>query len=202
MLLVTEHIVHNNPKANWKNPIGFCQGDLANSVANLWFGLQNSVIPAALYSSDLEMLRIDVSQYLTAIGCCLTVLWHLHEVEYFSTTVCCESHNPPHERVTRDEFKMPAQIHLLLQLENHNTEFWKIHHFNIQVACFTFTFIRRFYPKQLTVRVYSCTECIFRHWVYIQAIHLYCQYMCSLGIEPTTFALLKQCSNHWATGTH
>ncbi len=74
MLLVTEHIVHNNPKANWKNPIGFCQGDLANSVANLWFGLQKSVIPAALYSSDLEMLRIDVSQYLTAIGCCLTVL--------------------------------------------------------------------------------------------------------------------------------
>ncbi len=29
----------------------------------------------------------------------------------------------------------------------------------------------------------------------------FCQYMCSLGIEPTTFALLTQCSNHWATGT-
>ncbi len=28
---------------------------------------------------------------------------------------------------------------------------------------------------------------------YIQAIHLYCQYVCSLGIEPTTFALLMQC---------
>ncbi len=26
--------------------------------------------------------------------------------------------------------------------------------------------------------------------------------MCSLGIEPTTFALLTQCSNHWATVTH
>ncbi len=25
--------------------------------------------------------------------------------------------------------------------------------------------------------------------------------MCSLGIEPTTFALLTQCSSHWATGT-
>ncbi len=24
----------------------------------------------------------------------------------------------------------------------------------------------------------------------------FCQYMCSLGIEPTTFALLTQCSNH------
>ncbi len=28
----------------------------------------------------------------------------------------------------------------------------------------------------------------------IQAIHLYCQYVCSLGIDPTTFALLTQCS--------
>ncbi len=28
----------------------------------------------------------------------------------------------------------------------------------------------------------------------IQAIHLYCQFVCSLGIEPTTFALLTQCS--------
>ncbi len=38
----------------------------------------------------------------------------------------------------------------------------------------------------------------------IQAIHLFCQYVCSLGIEPTTFALhaATQCSNHWATGTH
>ncbi len=27
----------------------------------------------------------------------------------------------------------------------------------------------------------------------IQAIH-FCQYVCSLGIEPTTFALLTQCS--------
>ncbi len=28
----------------------------------------------------------------------------------------------------------------------------------------------------------------------IQAVHLYCQYVCSLGIEPTTFALVMQCS--------
>ncbi len=28
----------------------------------------------------------------------------------------------------------------------------------------------------------------------IQAMHLYCLYVCSLGIEPTTFALLTQCS--------
>ncbi len=36
----------------------------------------------------------------------------------------------------------------------------------------------------------------------IQVKHfLFGQYMCSLGIEPTTFALLTQCSNPWATGT-
>ncbi len=52
--------------------------------------------------------------------------------------------------------------------------------------CFTFTFIRRFYPKRLTVHSGNT---------------FFSQYMCSLGIEPTTFALLTQCSNHWATGT-
>ncbi len=40
-----------------------------------------------------------------------------------------------------------------------------------------------FYPKRLTGYTF------------------FCQYVCSLGIEPTTFALLTQCSNHWATGT-
>ncbi len=49
-----------------------------------------------------------------------------------------------------------------------------------------FTFIRRFYPKQVTVH---------------SGYTFFCQYMCSLGIKPTTFALLTQCSNHWATGT-
>ncbi len=28
----------------------------------------------------------------------------------------------------------------------------------------------------------------------IQAMHFFCQYICSLGIEPTTFALLTHCS--------
>ncbi len=35
---------------------------------------------------------------------------------------------------------------------------------------------------------------------YIQAIHLYCQYVCSLGIEPTTFAAANAMLYHWATG--
>ncbi len=29
---------------------------------------------------------------------------------------------------------------------------------------------------------------------YIQVINFFCQYVCFLGIEPTTFALLTQCS--------
>ncbi len=40
-----------------------------------------------------------------------------------------------------------------------------------------FTFIRRFYPKRLTVH---------------SGYTFFCQYMCSLGIEPTTFVLLRQ----------
>ncbi len=51
---------------------------------------------------------------------------------------------------------------------------------------YIYVFSRRFCPKRLTV--HSC-------YTY------FCQYMCSLGIEPTTFVLLVQCSNHWATGT-
>ncbi len=49
------------------------------------------------------------------------------------------------------------------------------HAYNIYIYAYS----RRFYSKQL-----FC----------IQVIHLYCQYVCSLGIEPTTFALLAQCS--------
>ncbi len=49
-----------------------------------------------------------------------------------------------------------------------------------------YAFSRRFYPKRLTVH---------------SGYTFFGQYMCSLGIEPTTFAQLTQCSNHWATGT-
>ncbi len=43
-----------------------------------------------------------------------------------------------------------------------------------------YAFSRCFYPKRLTKRKFS--------------LHIYCKYVCSLGIEPTTFALLTQCS--------
>ncbi len=45
---------------------------------------------------------------------------------------------------------------------------------------YIYAFSRHFYPKRLTV-----------HSGYIFFVS-----MCSLGIEPTTFALLTQCSNH------
>ncbi len=44
---------------------------------------------------------------------------------------------------------------------------------------YIYAFSRRFYPKRLTVH---------------SGYTLFCQYACSLGIEPTTFALLMQCS--------
>ncbi len=47
------------------------------------------------------------------------------------------------------------------------------------IYIYIYAFSRRFYPKRLTVNSgYTC----------------FCQYMCFLGIEPTTFALLTQCS--------
>ncbi len=48
------------------------------------------------------------------------------------------------------------------------------------------TFIRRFYPKRLTVH---------------SGYTFFCQYVCSLGIEPTTFCAANAMLYHWATGT-
>ncbi len=36
---------------------------------------------------------------------------------------------------------------------------------------------------------------------YIQAIHFFYQYVCSLGIEPMTFCAANAMLYHWATGT-
>ncbi len=49
------------------------------------------------------------------------------------------------------------------------------------ICIYIYAFSRRFYPKWLTVH---------------SGYTYFCQYMCSLGIEPTTFALLRN-----ATGT-
>ncbi len=42
--------------------------------------------------------------------------------------------------------------------------------------------------------------CIQSDLQYIQAIH-FCQYVCFLGIEPTTFCAANAMHYHWATGT-
>ncbi len=50
--------------------------------------------------------------------------------------------------------------------------------YNVFIYYYLHVFSRRFYPKRLTVHSgYTCFVS-----------------MCSLGIEPTTFALLTQCS--------
>ncbi len=59
-----------------------------------------------------------------------------------------------------------------------------------RVDMFTFTFMHL-----ADAFIQSDLQCI-------QVMHVLSVCMCSLGIEPTTFALLTQCSNHWATGTH
>ncbi len=49
---------------------------------------------------------------------------------------------------------------------------------------YIYVFSRRFYPKRLTIA--------FR-------LHIFCQYMCSLEIEPTTFCTADTMLYHWAT---
>ncbi len=49
---------------------------------------------------------------------------------------------------------------------------------------YIYAFSRRFYPKQLTI---------------VLRLYIFCQYMCSLGIEPTTFCVADAMLYHWAT---
>ncbi len=53
-----------------------------------------------------------------------------------------------------------------------------------------FTFIRRFYPKPLTQ-----SHLLFRLYIFFY------QYVCFLGIEPTTFCAANAMLYHWATET-
>ncbi len=107
---------------------------------------------------------------------------------------CCEELEPPSiksEASAHLNLRSPPLYHInrwfhaAFKRAMCKTPHWKsiaVHNFRKSLL---YTFIRRFYPKRLTV-----------HSGYM----FFCQYMCSLGIEPTTFALLTQCSNHWATG--
>ncbi len=68
----------------------------------------------------------------------------------------------------------------MLELKNtkHNTYYL--------VYIYIYAFSRRFYPKRLTVH---------------SGYTLFYQYVCSLGIEPTTFCAANAMLYHWAIGT-
>ncbi len=40
------------------------------------------------------------------------------------------------------------------------------------------------------------------HYIYIYAFSSFCQYVCSLGIEPTTFCAANAMLYYWATQEH
>ncbi len=56
-----------------------------------------------------------------------------------------------------------------------------------QPLFYIYAFSRRFYPKRLTIAF---------------TLYIFCQYMCSLGIEPTTFCAANAMLYHWATEEH
>ncbi len=45
------------------------------------------------------------------------------------------------------------------------------------------------------IYIYAFSRCILSKATYSAfRLYIYCQHVCSMGIEPTTFALLTQCS--------
>ncbi len=53
----------------------------------------------------------------------------------------------------------------------------------------------------LYIYIYIYTFTLMHLADYIQAIHFFYQYVCSLGIEPMTFSAANAMLYHWATGT-
>ncbi len=64
---------------------------------------------------------------------------------------------------------------------------WTLAVSHTDIYIYMYAFSRRFYPKRLTIA--------FR-------LYIFCQYMCSLGIEPTTFCAANTMLYHWATQEH
>ncbi len=51
------------------------------------------------------------------------------------------------------------------------------------------------HPVQIYIYIFAFRDAFIQSDLQcIQVLHFFCQYVCSLGIEPTTFALLTQCS--------
>ncbi len=62
-----------------------------------------------------------------------------------------------------------------------------MHNEMVCINVYIYAFNRRFYPKRLTIA--------FR-------LYIFNQYVCSLGIEPTTFCAANTMLYHWATQEH
>ncbi len=84
----------------------------------------------------------------------------------------------------------PRELSVFSDLYKNTNRYLKSTSFNMFLwpnQNFTFTFIRRFYPKRLTIA--------FR-------LYIFCQYLCSLGIKPTTICTADAILYHWATQEH
>ncbi len=69
---------------------------------------------------------------------------------------------------------------------------WQKREENVELSrYFTFTFT---FMHLADAFIQSDLQCI-------QAIHFFYHYVCSLGIEPTTFCAANAMLYHWATGT-
>ncbi len=74
----------------------------------------------------------------------------------------------------------------------------KTHNSNLEMADF-WVYSSDFFLRILSLHLADAF--IQSDFQYIQVIHLYCQYVCFLGIEPTTFCAANAMLHHWATGT-
>ncbi len=121
-----------------------------------------------LYFSTLELHQVDiVALYLRFRNC---VWWHLKHGLHPSRKVSVQAWpRLQHRRDPTQRWGRMVWKHISLNI--HGTFFILVHFVSFHVF-YIYAFSRRFYPKRLTVH---------------SGYTFVCQYVCSLGIEPTTF---------------
>ncbi len=77
--------------------------------------------------------------------------------------------------------------YLFLLIQTRLLFHWSNQYYGQSTCIYIHAFSRRFYPKRLTIA--------FR-------LYIFNQYVCSLGIEPTTFCAADAMVYHWATQDH
>ncbi len=55
------------------------------------------------------------------------------------------------------------------------------------------------YPGALSDILYIYIYAFIQSELTVHSVHLFCQYVCSLGIEPTNFCAVNAVLYHWAT---